>query len=223
MRTGASAARPADVADAEAGLKAATAEYETASKAATAAMAAAEAAGAKATRAEEALAAAQRELPKLQLAAQSLRCKADDLRAQQAALDSAAAQSPEDAARLVVVRQELDAAVFALAEAQKGASSLQAKAEQLRKAMEDAGGMKLRTARAAVARLQKESEDASEGAAQRRAGAAGQGGGGDGGGAGGSGCRHGGQEEGVCCAGGGCIQRAGALQRHPGAAGRQGW
>ena len=172
MRTGASAARPADVADAEAGLKAATAEYETASKAATAAMAAAEAAGAKATRAEEALAAAQRELPKLQLAAQSLRCKADDLRAQQAALDSAAAQSPEDAARLVVVRQELDAAVFALAEAQKGASSLQAKAEQLRKAMEDAGGMKLRNARAAVARLQKEIEDASEGAAQRRAGAA---------------------------------------------------
>ena len=174
MRTGAaaSAARPADVADAEAGLKAAMAEYETASKAASAAVAAAEAAGARATRAEEALAAAQREVPKLQLAAQSLRCKADDLRAQQAALDSAAAQSAEDAARLVVVRQELDAAVFALAEAQKGAASLQAKAGQLRKAMEDAGGMKLRNARAAVARLQKEIEDASEGAAQRRAGAA---------------------------------------------------
>ena len=174
MRTAAQTSRaaPADVVDAEAALKAATAEYEAASKAAAAATAAAEAAGARAQAAEAALDAAQRELPKLQLAAQSLRSKATDLCAQQAALDAAAAQSDEDAARLVVVRQELDAAVFALAEAQKGASSLQAKAEQLRKAMEDAGGMKLRNARAAVARLQKEIEDASEGAAQRRAGAA---------------------------------------------------
>ena len=175
MQTGSAAPRLAaagEAADAEQALQAATQEWQAASKAADAFAAQAEAAAARAVAAEETLQAAERQLPKLALAVTSLRAKAADLRSQLAALDDAAAPSADDAARLQEVRKELDAAVFALAEVKRGAAGLHAKAAQLRKAMEDAGGLKLKNARAAVARLAREIEDAGADAAARRANAA---------------------------------------------------
>lgn len=175
MRVGTAAPRApsgGEGADAEASAKAAAAEWEAASAAQAKAAAAAESATQRAAAAEAAVAQLQRTLPKLTLQAASLRAKAVDLRSQLAALDAAASPSAEDAARLAAVRKELDAAVFALSEVKAGAAGLHAKAQQLRKAMEDAGGMPLRAARASVARLQKEIEDAGADAAARRATAA---------------------------------------------------
>ncbi len=173
MRVGTAAPRAgADGADAEAALKAANAEWEAATAAAAKAAAAAESAGHRVSTAEAAVDSLQRRLPKLTLQVTSLRAKAADLRSQLAALDAAAAPNAEDAARLAEVRKELDAFVFALAETKKGAAGLHTRAAGLRKAMEDAGGLRMKNARATVAKLQKEIEDLGADAASRRANAA---------------------------------------------------
>jgi len=175
MATGASApalSAASEAADAEGALKAAQAEWEADKAAAERCASQLAAASAAAAAADEAVEAAARRLSKLQLAVASLRAKAADLRSQQAALDAAASPSAEDAARLAEVRSELDAAVLALAEAKSGCSGLTAKAASLRKAMEEAGGLKLKNARAAVARLSAEIETAGADAAGRRANAA---------------------------------------------------
>lgn len=174
LRVGTAPPRPAqgDAAAAEAELKAATSEWEAATGAAAKGAAAAEAASARGAAAEAASAAATRRAAKLALAVTSLRAKAEDLRRQQAALDGACAVDAKDAARSLELRAELDAAVAALATAASGAAGLRAKAAQLRKAMEDAGGLRLKNCRAAVARLRADIEAAGGEAATKRATAA---------------------------------------------------
>jgi structural maintenance of chromosome 4 len=95
-------------------------------------------------------------IPKLQLEASAASDRAADLKAGMAQLEAATKVSPEHAARLKSLEADIAGDEKELASLRKKSEGLMRKAEELEKAIADAGGENVKRQRALVAQLQQE-------------------------------------------------------------------